>query len=94
MASVHFAFVSAMQGNAPAYGGQPAGETESGGGATTITMGNAQVCRAKAISGASYVRLGGTSGTAATAANGFYLAEGDEITLFGSAGDQGRQDDA
>lgn len=92
MASVHFAFVNAMQGITPAYGGQPQGETETGGGATTMTLGNKQVCRAKAISGASYVRLGGSG--SATAANGFYLAEGDELTLFGLPGDTARQDDA
>lgn len=93
MASVHFAFVSAMKGIAPTYGGLPVGEIETGGGATTATLGNDQICRAHAISGASYVRLGGGTG-AATAANGFYLAEGRTIDMHGSAGDQARQDDA
>lgn len=93
MASVHFAFTAAMDGITPTYGGQPSGETESGGGATTMALGNNQICRAHAISGASYVRLGGGTG-AATAANGFYLAEGGTIDLHGSAGDQARQDDA
>jgi hypothetical protein len=69
------------------------GETETGGGATTAELGNGQICRAHAISGASYVRLGGGAG-AASAANGFYLAEGQTIDLHGSAGDKARQDDA
>lgn len=93
MAEVHFAFTTAMNGIAPTYGGQPRGEAESGGGTTTLEAGNNEVIRAHAVSGASYVRRApGT--TAASASNGFYLAEGQTIDLHGAAGDQATQADA
>lgn len=94
MAEVHFSFTNAMQGITPTYGGSPSGESTSGGGSTTATLGNAQIVRAVAVTGASYVRVGKSSGAAASASNGFYLAEGQSIDLHGSPGDVAYQADA
>lgn len=92
MATVHFTFTQAMDGIAPTLGGQPVGEAVSAGGTTTAVLGNRQVCRAVATSGASYVKLGGAAVTGAS--DGYYLAEGATIEMHGSAGDAASQVDA
>ena len=94
MASVHFAFVTPMMGIVPTYGGGPVGETETDGGSTTAELSNGQIVRAHAVSGASYVRLGPSGGAAASAANGYYLAEGRVIDMHGSPGDVAYQANA
>ena len=86
MALIHVEFTTPMKGNAPVYGGQPRGETISAAsGTTTAALGNNQVARVKAVSGDSYVKLGG--GAVTGASDGFYLGEGDTIDLCGSPGD-------
>ena len=85
MADVHFTITAAPISGAPVYGGKPRGETVSNGGTSSLVMAAGEVCRAKAVSGASYVNLGGATPAAGT---GFYLAEGDVIDMIADAGDR------
>ncbi len=93
MADVHSAMVKPMMGVVPSYGGQPNSETISGGNAGSKTLGNEQVCRVRA-EGDVFVRLGGATGTAASATNGFKMGAGEVMDLHGSPGDQLRVDNA
>ena len=92
MATVQFTFFTPMFGIAPTFSGQPRGEAVTAGGATSLTVQGNEVVRAKATSGASYVRLGGAGATGAT--TGYHLSEGEVIEMHGSPGDAARQDDA
>lgn len=93
MADVHSAMVTPMMGIVPTYGGQPTSETISGGNAGSNALSNGQICKVRA-EGDVFVRLGGATGTAASATNGYKLGSGDVIDLHGSAGDKLRVDNA